>query len=229
MPYLRRILSPFHFAFMRMSTASAWSLAACVVALATGCEQAREAKNTYNAVVTTTKAAEQMATNLESAQARQAERAKRGDTLAINYKELQQYLPSGPVAGYAAEGKPEGQTVQMTGAHYSTASQDYKNAEQTLSVTLMDYNGAAAMFTAATAMMNVGMSIENDEQVMRGVDLGIPNVKAFETLDKKDRKASLVLGVADRFFVSVEATGQDNTELVQEVAKKIDLTKLAKL
>jgi hypothetical protein len=153
---------------------------------------------------------------------------KRGDTLAINYKELQKRLPSA-IEGYTASGDPEGQSMQMTGMHYSTAKQNYKKGDETLSVQLMDYNGAAAMFTAATAMMGSGMEIEDDNQLMRGVDMGIPGVKAYETLEKKNHKAGLVLGIADRFFVAIEASGQNDTGLVKSAAKSLDIASLAKM
>jgi hypothetical protein len=193
-----------------------------------GCEQAREAKNSYNAIVTTTKAAKGMAANMEAAQSRQEERVKRGDTLAINYKDLEKHLPAA-IAGYAADGAPEGQSMQMTGMHYSTAQQKYKKGDETLNIQLMDYNGATAMFSASTAIMSAGMEMENDDQIMRSTNLGLAGVKAYETIGKKDHKASLILGVADRFFVSIEATGQNDSELVKTAAKSLDLEALAKM
>ena len=91
------------------------------------------------------------------------------------------------------------------------------------------YNGAAAMFSAATAMMGAGMEMEDDSQLMRGLDLGISGVKAYETFDKKNHKAAVMMGVADRFFVTVEATGQPDTELVKAAAKQLELDALAKM
>jgi hypothetical protein len=195
--------------------------------LTTGCEQARDAKNAYSAVVTTTKAAKEMAANLESAQERQAQRQQRGDTLAISYKELQRYLPASP-AGYAPDGQPEGQSTNVANLHMSTASQEYKKGEQTLKVALVDYNGAATLFMGATAMMNNGMEIEDDNQLMRSLKLDQPGVKGLETLDKKDHKAAVTMAVGDRFLVTVEASGQNDTELVKSVANSLDLAPLAR-
>lgn len=202
----------------------------CAAALSaltfTSCEQAQEAKNTYSAIVTTSKAAKEMASNMETAQSRQEDRKQRGDTMALPYKELQKYLPASP-AGYTADGGPEGQSTNMASMHMSTAEQKYKKGDQTLKVALVDYNSAAPLFMGATAMMNSGLEIENDDQLMRGLKLDKPGMKGMETLDKKDHKASVVMGVGDRFLVTVEASGQNDTELVKSVAKELDFGTLA--
>ena len=213
---------------MKLSFLRFGSLLLAAVLGLTGCEQARDAKNAYSAVVTSTKAAKEMASGMQEVQARQEDRAKRGDTLAINYKELEKYLPA-TAASFTPEGNPEGQSMQMPGMRYSMAKQNYRKGDETLSVTLMDYNGAAPMFLAATAMMNTGMEMENDDQLMRGLDLGLPGVKAFETLEKKNHQATIVLSVANRFLATVEASGQNDTELVKSVAKGLKLSKISEL
>lgn len=193
----------------------------------TGCQQAQDAKNAYSAVVTTTKAAKEMTNNFEAAQARQEARKQHGDTMAINYKELQKFLPT-TVADYAPEGTPGGESMNMSGMHLSSAEQEYKKGEQTLKVSLVDYNSAAPLFMAATAMMNSGLEMEDDNQLTRGLNLKQDGVKGMETLDKKAHKATVVLGIGDRFLATVEASGQNDTELVKAVATGLDLAALAK-
>ncbi|WP_210521347.1 hypothetical protein [Hymenobacter terricola] len=201
--------------------------AACASLAMAGCEQAQEAKNAYSAIATTTKAAKEMSNSMQAAQSRQEERKQRGDTLALNYKELQKYLPASP-AGYTADGGPEGQSTNMANMHMSTASQKYKKGDQTLSVALVDYNSAAPLFMGATAMMNSGLEMEDDNQLTRGLKLDKTGVKGMETLDKKEHKATVVMGIGDRFLATVEASGQDNTDLVKSVARNLDLDALAK-
>ena len=62
--------------------------ALAAVLLLAGCEQAKEAKNAYNVVTHAAEASKEVAAGLDDAQARQAERVKNGDTLALPYKEL---------------------------------------------------------------------------------------------------------------------------------------------
>ncbi|MGI4870697.1 MAG: hypothetical protein ACRYFX_05895 [Janthinobacterium lividum] len=202
------------------------SLLAALLAL-TSCQKAQEASKAYDAVVASGKAAENMKNNLEASQARQDERRQHGDTLAISYQELQKYLPAAPT-GYTADGPPQGEKTDVDGMHVSTASQQYRNGDKSLRVTLVDYAGAGALFTAATALMGGGLKIEDDNQYVRSFDPSQAEVKGLETFEKKSHKATIILGVADRFLATVEATGQNDAELAKSVAKTWPLGELAK-
>ncbi len=198
------------------------------VLLLISCEQVQEARNTYNTVASTARAAKNVGAAMQAAEQKRAERAKRGDTLSLNYKQLQRYLP-GSVAGFAAAGGPTGESVILSGVSYSTCEQTYAKGDQRLKIQLVDYNGANALYAGATAMMSAGFSQENDEELMRGCELGVVGVKGWETLQKKEGKASVALGVGNRFFVAVESDGQRDTEFVKQVARNLDLQALAKL
>lgn len=192
------------------------------------CEQMQQARNTYNAVASTARAAKNAGAAMQAAAQKRTDRAQRGDTLSLNYRELQRYLPT-EVNGYAAVGRPKGESVNLSGMSYSTCEQDYEKNGQRLKIQLVDYNGANALYAGATAMMSAGFSQENDEQLMRGCDLGVSGVKGWETLEKKEGKACVALGVGDRFFVAVESDRQRDTEFVKQVARNLDLQALAKL
>lgn len=200
------------------------SLLAPLLLLA-GCEQAQEAKNAYSVVTHAAEASKQMGAALQDAQARQTERAQRGDTLALPYKELQRYLPAA-VSGFATADAPAGQTMQLPGMHYSQATRAYHAGNKRLTVTLVDYNGAAALFTAASGLMALGMEMEDDNQRMNSADLGQPGLKAIETYGKQDHKATMLVAVNDRFIATVEANDQPDTEAVKAVAKSLDYAEL---
>ncbi|RTQ49560.1 hypothetical protein EJV47_12100 [Hymenobacter gummosus] len=157
-----------------------------------------------------------------------AARAQRGDTVSLPYAELQKFLPP-RIEGFVREGQPQGESVQMGGISYSTCEQRYRRGQQHLKVQVVDYNGAQALFAGATALMNDNIWQESDEQLMRGCNLGLPGVRGYETMQKMEHRAAVALGVGDRFFVSVESTGQDDTRLVKAVAQTLDLHALATL
>jgi hypothetical protein len=190
--------------------------------LFTACEGIQKAKEAANAV----SAAKNYAENVEAGQKKAEERRAKGDTLALPYAELQKYLPAA-VAGYEKEGEPEGQTMNMAGASYSTAAQTYKKGDQTLKITITDYNGAYALYGMATAVMASGYSMENADEKVGGIDLGVG--KGWEDIKKKDKTASVLVGLSDRFFVQAEASNQANSDFVKEVVKSMDLQKLAAL
>jgi len=196
--------------------------------LLASCDQIQEARNTYNTVASTARAAKNMGAALEASQKKRTDRAERGDTVSLNYRDLQRYLPK-KVDGFTPIGEPTGESVNMRGLSYSTCGQIYTKGDQRLKVLLVDYNGANALYSGATAVMSAGFSQEDEEQLMRGCDLGVADVKGWETLEKKEHNASVALGVGDRFFVTVESNKQDDTEFVKQVARNIDLNGLAKL
>ncbi|KUG08227.1 hypothetical protein [Solirubrum puertoriconensis] len=200
---------------------------ALLLALLMSCGQTHRTPDPLAAVTTTEEATEQLEQHLVDAELRYQERASRGDTLSLHYKELQLFLP-GEVAGFVREGEPQGESVNMGSVSYSTCEQRYRRGNQHLKVQLVDYNGANALYAGATALMGLG-SQENDEQLMQSCDLGMPGVRGYETLQKKEHHATVALGVGDRFFVSVESTQQQDTRLVKEIARQLNLTRLAEL
>ncbi|OON66728.1 hypothetical protein [Hymenobacter sp. CRA2] len=155
-------------------------------------------------------------------------RIQRGDTASLPSQALAQYLPAA-VAGFVSEGQPQGDLVRIGGINYSTCEQYYRRGSQQLKVQVVDYNGAMALYDGATALMSTEFLQESDEQFTRGFDLGVPGVRGFETVQKMERRASVALGVGERFFVSVESTGQEDTKLVKDVARTLDLRALAAL
>lgn len=198
----------------------------------TACDKTREARNQANAVVAASRAAASLGDQAAAMQARTDARRAKGDTLAIPYKDLQAYLPA-TVAGYQKAGEPQGSMMNMPGMSYSTCAQEYRAGTdenpKNLKVTIVDYNGAAAMYAGATTVLGSGFSMEDDQQRIQSLDLGLKSVKALETYQKQDHRATITAGVADRFFVSVEADQQEDSELVKQVVQQLDLKKLAAL
>jgi hypothetical protein len=153
------------------------------------------------------------------------ERKAKGDTVSMPYADLQKLLPSS-ISGYAKEGNPKGESINMVGMSYSTASQVYKNGDAEITVNIMDYNASYAAFGAATAMFATGFSVDNEEEHLGAVDLGVSGVKAWEDVKKKEKKSTIIAGVNDRFLVSAEGRNVDS-DVVKEAVKAVDLGKLA--
>lgn len=207
-------------------------MAAVLLGTLASCDKVQEARNQANAVAALSETAGSLEEKANEMQAKTEARRAKGDTLAIPYKDLQGYLPA-EVAGYQKAGDPDGSMMNMSGMSYSSCSQEYKAGPEdnpkTLKVTIVDYNGAADMYVASTGLLATGFSMEDDQQRIQGIDLGIKDVKALETIQKKDHHATITVGVANRFFVVVEANQQDNIDVVKKAVEQIDLKKLAAL
>ncbi|MCB0806580.1 MAG: hypothetical protein KDC05_12340 [Bacteroidales bacterium] len=144
---------------------------------------------------------------------------------AMNYKELQGYLPAS-ISGYEA-GEPGGQTTNMQGMSFSSADIKFTNSSGGyIQITLLDYKAAINMYQAATAMWNAGMSFENDDQIARSVQWE-DDIAGWEEFRKKDKEGKIALGIGNRFFLSIEANQQEDLDFVKSIAKKMDLKSLA--
>ena len=153
------------------------------------------------------------------------ERKAKGDTVSMPYAELQKLLPTN-ISGYAKEGEPKGESINMVGMSYSTASQVYKNGDAEITVNIMDYNASYAAFGAATAMFATGFSVDNDEEHLGAIDLGISGVKAWEDVKKKEKKSTIMAGVNDRFLITAEGNNVE-TDAVKNAIKEVNFNKLA--
>jgi hypothetical protein len=155
------------------------------------------------------------------------ERRKRGDTLAISYKELQQYLPAS-ISGYEKDGDPTGESVTQMGMSFSSAGQRYKRGDDVISVKIADYNQAQAVWQSLFSLAGM-FAIENDDEKMGKFNIGVPKTTAIETYKKKSKNASIVVGTGYRFWIEVEGNNQPDTEFLKSVAKDMELKKLSEM
>ena len=93
-----------------------------------GKEEDTEVKNALDLITKAPKIAENMEKGVKEAEKRREERVKKGDTLAMNYKDLQKYLPKSP-KGFEPDGGPKGESVNMQGLSFSSAIQEYKKGD----------------------------------------------------------------------------------------------------
>ena len=147
----------------------------------------------------------------------------RKDAKAMHYEELMKFLPES-IDGYEKE-DPKGESVDMNGISFSSAEVRFKKGNDDIKVTILDYNAAMSMYTMATAMWASGFKVDSSEELAQSVTID-DNVHGWETFKKKSHDASLVLGVNDRFLVTIEGDNQENLDLLKSVAKSMNLGSL---
>ena len=203
-------------------------LLAGAVLLLGSCEQAQKAKESYANLEKLSDASEGISASMDKAQEERAERVKRGDTLSLPYKELQQYLPA-TVSGYTP-GELKGQSQKMTGMAFSTAERTYtKGPDEQVEVSLIDYNGSNALYQGAAAMLSLGIEQEDDEHMMGPTSVKADGVKGMDNFNKKDGRAEMTLAVGGRFLLTLKAGKQKDMALLKSVAEDMDLKELARL
>ena len=146
---------------------------------------------------------------------------------ALDYKELQKYLPD-EIDGYTA-GEPDGGSMTMNGVSFSTAAIEFTNDDGgTVDIAIMDYTTAASAYQMSTAMWASGFSIENDEISAHSIDWG-DEIAGWEQIDKEDNVATIMLGINSRFLITVSVSDQNDTDLAKEIMKIIDIDSLNSL
>jgi hypothetical protein len=206
-------------------------LSVCVSTfLFAGCgasEKVEQMENAMKVVQNADEIVDQTNANNDLAQKRMEERRQKGDTLAMPYKKLQEYLPSAP-AGYTAE-DPAGESMNMPGASYSQARIRFTKGNDEITVTMTDYNQAYAIYQGAVAVWAMGMEFDNDTETAKGYKLPYELSGGWERFEKNSKNATLTLGVGSRFFIEVKASNQNNTDFVKSLANSMKLEELSKM
>ena len=170
----------------------------------------------------------QMGENMEKQAKKMEEKQKKHDpnVKAMHYEELINFLPEN-VDDYTIDGETNGESIDMAGMSYSTADVRFKNDNgDYIKITLMDYNAAYNLYGAATGMWAMGMKIDSKTELSQGIKFS-DNINGWESFKKKTGKAELVLGVGDRFLLTINGSNQENCDFLKDVAKSMDLDKLA--
>ena len=164
----------------------------------------------------------------ESAKKMEEKSKNKENAKAIHYEELLKYLPE-TIEGYHINGEPKGASIDMQGTSYSSAEIEFKNEnDDRIDITLLDYNAAYNMYSMATAMWSSGIKIDTSEEFGQSISLG-DNVNGWESLKKKSNRATIILGLGDRFLLTIEGDNQEDTALLKNIAKNMNIDALASL
>ena len=149
--------------------------------------------------------------------------ATHGQEKAISYKELQKHLPA-KLLGFTAIDEPDGQSMSMNEMSYSMASQQYEKGNIELYVTIMDYQGAAALYTTAAMAWTVSIEYEDDDKKVTGFDDG--GFKGLLEVEKDNDQINLTTGYKERYMIQIELIGTKDASLAKSVLKELKLSDL---
>jgi hypothetical protein len=141
----------------------------------------------------------------------------------VHFKELMAVLAIDPPQDWKVSKKPKGQTlkspVQLSEAEVEFRSGDDKKID----IKIVDGLGSILPFMG----MAQGMEMESSEEYMKPIE--VQGIQGMEKFEYQNKKGEIILPVANRFLVTIEGKGMEDTEVMKEVAGKLDLKKLAGL
>ena len=143
-----------------------------------------------------------------------------------DYAKLLPILPE-PPSGWTAE-KAEGSTSDVGGSEITNVHRDYHKGEDKsaplVSISILDSAANPDYVTMTTA----SWSKPNETPDGYGKPVTIDGNPGREDYDREQKRASLWVMVAKRYFVQIEAQNIDPKEL-QDWIKRVDLKKLAEI
>ena len=140
-----------------------------------------------------------------------------GDSMVLHHTVLQQYLPQS-LSGYQAK-VPEGATLNMGAISYSLSSITFvNNQNETIKITIIDYIAAAQIYEVATMAWSFDIDVDTPEEKASSITPS-DNMAGWQSFKKKTGEATLVLGIANRFLLTVEAQNQVNTDKLISIVR----------
>ncbi len=141
---------------------------------------------------------------------------------ALPFAELLKIIPS-EIGGFSVVGEPDGVNMTMNEMSYSIANKKFEKGEQSLVVTINDFNAYESMYQASFGAAN-GFAYEDSNTKTYFETVG--DIKSIISVDKKGKKASIMAGYKDRYLIVIEVTGTMSEDFVKSVLKKINLNDL---
>jgi hypothetical protein len=98
--------------------------------------------------------------------------------------------------------------VKLGTLRYSMAEKDFSgNKKRAIKILLFDYKEAPIMYNQATRKWSTFTTIESDTLILRPTL--IKDCTGWESYNVHRRNSQIMLGICDRFFLTVEGTGVD--------------------
>jgi hypothetical protein len=213
-------------------TRSAVAVATALTLVGCG-DQAAEVRNAVNAVQVAATAGSKMEDAAKEAERFQQERVAKGDTLAMPYAELQQYLPAA-VEGYTAAGEPSGSSQSAAGFSMSQSEQSWVGpaaADGTMpevQISLVDFGGTQQGYAMMAAPMMMGFSQEDAHRRVGSVTLDVPYTVGWEEFDKDNKNSKITAVTRYRYVITVEARNQSEERMAmvkgvaEDIARRLD-------
>lgn len=142
---------------------------------------------------------------------------------AIHYKELQKHLPV-ELFDFVSEDDPEGNMFEMNELSYSSASREYVKGESYLTISILDYKSASALYQASTMAWAGNMAYEDDEQKASSVT--VDGMTGWLSYNKIDRESQLIIGCKERYLITILHSEAEDEGFVKKVVEKLNLNSL---
>lgn len=191
-----------------------------------GCsKEVQEAAESLKNLQSVASSADDLAKTTSHLEKLHQQRRDRGDTVSLDPAELAKYLPA-TIDGYQS-GEPATESVNAMEMAYSKATREYTSSKGTVTVSLTDYNSSYAAYTISSAVFALNIKVDNSEETSGTFQTDNPLISGHQTYSKTGHNATVLFGIAGRFWLEIEATNQSSSDWARSIGEKMNLSKLA--
>jgi hypothetical protein len=117
------------------------------------------------------------------------------------------------IKGYYPDGESKSSKITLGTISYSLCERSFRTRDKSVKILLFDYADAAIMYNQAIRKWGEMHPVESDSVVFRAI--GPPYDKGWESHSKVTNNAQIVLGINNRFFLTVAGENMELYELRQ--------------
>jgi hypothetical protein len=151
--------------------------------------------------------------------------ASSGQQRELKSKEMRSLLPD-KIKGFHSEEGFINKRLKIGTISYTLCEKKFSKGKQSIKLLLFDFVNADIMYKQAMYSLHDGEAIETDSIVMRAILLD--NSTGWESYRKSSQQSQVVLGVCNRFFLSMTGDKVD-LALLKSVLDLVPIAKYPKL
>lgn len=116
---------------------------------------------------------------------------------------------------------PKSKVIKLGNLKYAMAEKNFSaNRKRSIKILLFDYKEAPIMYNQATRKFNTFTPVETDSVILRS--LTISDCTGWESYNIHKKSSQILLGVCDRFFLTIEGHGV-NLDFLKKVVEDFKL------
>lgn len=139
----------------------------------------------------------------------------------VDFRELKPLLPES--IGGLERASHDGKKVGAMGMNLSTAQAQYKDGDETLAISIIDFAGVSYFLASSAAWATMEIDEESDTGYKRTTM--IDGYKAFEEYDNQKKNGQVSIIAEDRFIITVEGRNIEEGAL-REALDAVSIDKL---
>jgi hypothetical protein len=139
----------------------------------------------------------------------------------LSAQKITKLVPS-KISGYYLKGVARSSEMKIGTLTYSLCERNFANGKRQIRILLFDYINAPIMYQQSMKNHANMTPIESDSIIYKPIELG--EAKGWESVNRMANESKLILGIYDRYYLSIDGENVDFDEVVR-VFNLIDLKK----